>query len=475
MKGHWATRLIVGAAAVILLLTACTLPTPGIGLSNVSSKAQIYYPLDGNSVVFGDQVEIRAVVDDPRGVAWVQLWVDGRPEGEAAIPELPEVTHFVRDLLWTPQQVGEHEVKIIALNGAGQELASDPIRLYVSDDPTLKAAVMARQLTQTPPLFVPSTPLPVFSPTPKPTATPTPTSTATPVPCSNNAAFVADITVPDNTVFKKRDTFNKTWQLNNTGTCTWDLHYEFVFVDGERMEGASPTGLPKKVPPGDTVEVTVSMIAPDEYGTFRGRWQMRSPDDENFGSIVDVLIEVEPGPDDLPVINRFEVVPGVINQGQSATVYWEYTNGTFARLTPGGEGGVGSSGSLVVSPSGTTSYRLVVSNGAGAVERSYTLIVQSAPTPSLPPAAPTDLVITDVRSDGFDFSWTDNSTNEEGFRLLDADTRQILATFSVNASSGTVSELDCETSYRFILVAFNQDGDSFSSNTVQGTTATCGE
>jgi hypothetical protein len=472
MKGHWATRPIVGAAASVLLLTACTLPTPGIG---VPHQAEIVYPLDGSTVVFGDPVEIRAVVDDSQGVAWVQLWVDNRPEGEVTIPEVPEVTHFVRDLPWTPQQTGDHTVRITAQNGAGQELASDPIRLYVSDDPTLKAVVMARQLTQTPSLFVASTPLPAFSPTPRPTATPTSTSTATPVPCSNNAAFVADVTVPDNTVFNKGDTFNKTWQLSNTGTCTWDSRYEFVFVDGEQMEGTSPTGLSKKVSPGDTIEVTVSMIAPDEYGTYRGRWQMRSPDDENFGSIVDVLIEVEPGPDDLPVINRFEVVPGVINQGQSATVYWEYTNGTFARLTPGGEGGVGSSGSLVVSPSGTTSYRLVVSNGAGAVERSFTLIVQSAPTPSLPPAAPTNLTITSVRSDGFDFSWTDNSTNEQGFRLLDADTQQVLATFSVNATSGTVSGLDCDTSYRFILVAFNQDGDSFSSNTVQGITAACSE
>jgi hypothetical protein len=218
------------------------------------------------------------------------------------------------------------------------------------------------------------------------------------------------------------------------------------------------------------------MIAPDATGTYRGAWQMRNPAGTNFGSTVYVLIQVRPGPTDLPVITRFEVVPTTIRQGQTATIYWEYTNGTFARLTPGGEGGVPAAGSLVVSPNATTSYQLVVNNAAGSVDRTVILTVQPQLTPtSIPaPASPANLTITATRPDGFDFTWTDASTNEQGFRLYNADTRQPAATFGPNVTTGAVGGLACQTPYRFQLVAFNAGGESWPSNLVQATTSACG-
>jgi hypothetical protein len=240
------------------------------------------------------------------------------------------------------------------------------------------------------------------------------------------------------------------------------------------LSGPSPVTLPKTVSQGDTVDISVSMVAPDAIGTYSGQWQMRNPDGVRFGPTVRVLIEVRPGPDDPPVITRFEVVPDVISQGQSATIYWEYINGTFARLTPCGEGGVGPVGSLVISPNTTTSCRLVVSNGVGVVERTITLVVRPTPTPPSAPASPASLTITATRSDGFDFTWTDASSNEQGFRLYNADTRQVLATFAPNTVSGSVGGLTCGTSYRFYLVAFNEGGESWPSNTVQAITSVCG-
>jgi hypothetical protein len=208
-------------------------------------------------------------------------------------------------------------------------------------------------------------------------------------------------------------------------------------------------------------------------GTYSGRWQLRNADGVKFGAVVNVRIEVSLGSNDPPRIDRFEVVPTAVNQGQPATVYWEYVNGTFARLYPS-EQVVGPTGSLVVSPNGTTSYRLEVSNGAGTQERSVTLVVRPGPAPPPAPASPLNLTTTAVHADGFVFSWTDASSNEQGFHLYNADTRQIMATFPSDVVSAPIGGLSCSTSYRFYLVAFNAGGESWPSNTVQVTTSTCG-
>src|SRR5688572_18810473 len=50
------------------------------------------------------------------------------------------------------------------------------------------------------------------------------TATNTPVPC-NQASFVSDVTIPDNTSITVNDGFTKTWKLKNVGSCTWTSGY----------------------------------------------------------------------------------------------------------------------------------------------------------------------------------------------------------------------------------------------------------
>ena len=465
MKGQRRAKSTAGVALVFLLLTAaCALP------SRAPSEPQprIAAPLDGSTVLLGDTVTIRAIADDPQGIAWVQLWVDGRPAGNVVTPEAP-VTLFTADLLWTADEGGERQLQVVAQNNLGRRSESDPITLYVSADMALRATVVAASLaTATPNPFAVTTPLPSAPYTPPPPFTPTPG------PCYDGAAYVADVTLPDGSRVEPGAAFDKTWRLRNTGTCTWDTRYQFVFVGGSQLAGPSPVSLSATVPPGGTVDVTVPMIAPDAPGTYRSQWQMRNPDGRNFGSVVFALIQVHPGPEDLPVITRFQVIPEVISQGQSAVISWEYVNGTFAVLYPEGRT-VGPAGSLPVSPQATTSYRLVVSNQNGSVDRTITLVVQPPPSPPPPPASPANLTVTAVRADGFDFTWTDTSPDEQGFRLYNADTREPLTTFGPNVTSGSVGGLTCQTSYRFYLVAFNAGGESWPSNTVQATTGACEE
>ncbi len=113
-----------------------------------------------------------------------------------------------------------------------------------------------------------------------------PTSSQPPASC-DRAQFVSDVTVPDGTTFAPGATFNKTWRMKNVGTCTWSTSYTLVFDTGEKMGGPDSVNLPKSVAPGQTVDVTVSLKAPNSAGTFRGYWKFANASGVRFGIGVD--------------------------------------------------------------------------------------------------------------------------------------------------------------------------------------------
>lgn len=95
--------------------------------------------------------------------------------------------------------------------------------------------------------------------------------------------FVSDVTVPDGTTYKASDSFNKTWRVKNIGTCTWTTDYSLVFVNGAQMNAPASVKLPKSVAPGQTIDLTVSMTAPNAAGTHRGNWQLKNASGVLFG------------------------------------------------------------------------------------------------------------------------------------------------------------------------------------------------
>jgi len=112
--------------------------------------------------------------------------------------------------------------------------------------------------------------------------TPVPT---TPSPNSgcDKAEFKGDITVPDGTTFAPAAAFKKTWRLKNIGTCTWTTSYFIVFSSGEQMGGPSSAPFPTSVAPGQTVDLSVNLTAPNAGGTFRGYWGLKNASGEIFG------------------------------------------------------------------------------------------------------------------------------------------------------------------------------------------------
>lgn len=206
--------------------------------------------------------------------------------------------------------------------GKAPEPTQDVNAIYTAAAETTIAQFSAQQ-TQTA-QALPPTPLP--SPTALPTLTPPPTfpvsggtpftfntpgaftpiaspfatlgsgggSSSTANGC-NDALFTGVETVPDKTVMKPEQTFSKSWEFKNTGTCTWDDGYVFAFVSGDQMGGSNITILKKEdfVAPGKNQTFIVKMVAPKAPGEYVGYWRMKSDAGAFFGTRVFVDIVVK--------------------------------------------------------------------------------------------------------------------------------------------------------------------------------------
>jgi hypothetical protein len=133
-----------------------------------------------------------------------------------------------------------------------------------------------------------------------PTASPTPTETPLPTeppPCTNNLAFVSDVTVPDGTQFLPGQPIDKQWRVRNSGDCDWGSDYRVVLVSGNGMGPRSELALfPARA--GAEAVIRIEMQAPSEPGDYRGRWQARSPEGRLFGNIFFIDIVVIPLPEE---------------------------------------------------------------------------------------------------------------------------------------------------------------------------------
>ena len=123
-------------------------------------------------------------------------------------------------------------------------------------------------------------------------ASPVPAATATPK--CDVASFVKDVTIPDNTSVDAGADFTKTWRLKNDGDCSWTPSYQLVFVSGQIMDGASGQALSGNVNKGDTVDVSVTLTAPTENGSYQGNWGLKNAAGTVFANFW-VKVRVEDG------------------------------------------------------------------------------------------------------------------------------------------------------------------------------------
>lgn len=145
--------------------------------------------------------------------------------------------------------------------------------------------------------------------TPSATIPPPPTATLPPVPTQalptaqpiqpalpasspDNATWIADVTVPDDTVFWKNETFTKTWKIENSGTTTWDSTYKLVYVDGPLLGEILIVSIVNPVKPKNQIELSVPMKTPATLGTVTNYWRMMNGKGQFFGDFLYVKIVV---------------------------------------------------------------------------------------------------------------------------------------------------------------------------------------
>ncbi|MBN2501926.1 MAG: hypothetical protein JXB38_14185 [Anaerolineales bacterium] len=97
------------------------------------------------------------------------------------------------------------------------------------------------------------------------------------------AEFVEDVNIPDGEEFEPGNGFEKTWRVRNVGTCIWTNEYDLVFADGLPMGHIVSKPLRESVAPGETVDLTIQLTAPNDPGTYRSYWQLRNASNDLFG------------------------------------------------------------------------------------------------------------------------------------------------------------------------------------------------
>lgn len=190
---------------------------------------------------------------------------------------------------------------MLLLNACGNN-ESAVTTASVEDIYTSVAVTLTAQYT---PVTPTETPLPTLTNTPEASPTEAPTQAPTPQPVvayssassssttntCDSSTYVSDVTISDGTVLAPGESFDKTWLLENNGSCEWSKDYEVIFVSGNDMDGAD-TDIDTVVSSSEQVKVTVAMIAPETEGTYTGYWKMMNEEGATFGASFYVQIVV---------------------------------------------------------------------------------------------------------------------------------------------------------------------------------------
>ncbi len=116
------------------------------------------------------------------------------------------------------------------------------------------------------------------SPTPLIIATATPTA----VPCENVITFVEDVTIPDEYDLAPGTAFTKIWRIKNVGTCTWTTSYMLAFYQDNSMGGPASIPLVTNVAPGQTIDLSVNLVAPTAAGRYTSKWTLKDQNGNFF-------------------------------------------------------------------------------------------------------------------------------------------------------------------------------------------------
>lgn len=112
----------------------------------------------------------------------------------------------------------------------------------------------------------------------------------------NGLVYVRDVTIPDNTPMIPGQSFTKTWEVSNTGTCAWDAGFKLAAIGGDAMGGQTLT-LAQAVAVGGSTQLSIPMTAPtNKTGMIQGTWRMSNTQGVYFGDGLTVVIVIGGAP-----------------------------------------------------------------------------------------------------------------------------------------------------------------------------------
>jgi len=168
---------------------------------------------------------------------------------------------------------------------------------------TSAASTVEARFTLTAAAFTPTPqPIPTETAVPEPEATATATEASvavvtneegTPIELCDSLTYVADATVPDNTVMSPGQDFIKTWRVSNTGACPWGAGYVLVYAGYSDQMTGQFIAMTEVIQPGEEVEVSVQFKAPSQTGEYLSAWTMRNPQGVTFPQVIFVKIIVQ--------------------------------------------------------------------------------------------------------------------------------------------------------------------------------------
>ena len=335
--------------ALILATTACNV------LMASKPMVVITSPPSGSTFREGDEVAVQSTATDSAGVVRVELVVDGTAVRADAVPAPQGQPSFTIVQAWKATR-GTHTIMVRAYNKSGA--VSDPAAISIS-----VTTAIARSITPTPTTAPPRTTIP---PTVAPPTAPLP------VTCTDDSAYVSDVTIQDATVVAAGQAFSKTWRVRNTGTCTWGAGYQFVFVSGAAMTTSNAISV-SSTAPGAAADLTVPMTAPTASGTHAGVWQLRNLSGVLFGQKVSVKIVVPGTPTSALAIQSFTAdAQDIAGGNKRLTFTWQSTGATTARIVSGTR--TRFFDTWQVPPSGT--FTIDVSDDTNVPNPSMTLVVE---------------------------------------------------------------------------------------------------
>ncbi len=416
-------------------------------------------PVSGSQVKVGQRVAVQATANDAQGVTRMELWVAGQKVAHSISPATSGQSPFTSgdELAWTPSSEGTYRLEVRAFNSQGLQSAPAIVSIIAVADPLTAEA------------------------------TPTQTPTSTPIPSGIPVGIVkTDLNVRNGpgTQYDVIGRLAAGTEVEIVGKNDAGSWWQIVHLDSPAGRGwvaaeyapsqnaggvpviATPTLVPTETPvPTDTPTVTPTPTNPPT-ATSTAAPPTSTP--EPLPTDTATLTPTATPPAGPSI--TFSADPLAIKEGECTVFSWLVFGVKAVYFEEQGVPGEdnGQAISQEECPSKTHTYKLrVIKQDNQEETREITITVGEKP------GAPANLDIETIYSDGFDLSWDDNSDSEDGFRLYNADSNQILETFDKDKDTGNVTGLSCNTTYRLYIVAYNAQGESTPSNIVTEQTLSC--